>query len=86
MALCGLCLTRWPKAITIKSPSCKAGILLIVHVKGHGEIRAEEVKRPFALVGMNRGRVAQLVERGPYKAEATGSSPVPPTIYLIGIE
>lgn len=26
------------------------------------------------------GRLAQLVERRPYKPDATGSSPVPPTI------
>ena len=28
------------------------------------------------------GRIAQLGERCPYKAEVTGSIPVPPTIYL----
>ena len=29
------------------------------------------------------GRIAQLGERCPYKAEVTGSIPVPPTILLI---
>ena len=33
--------------------------------------------------GIDRGRVAQLEEHRPYKPGVTGSSPVPPTIYLI---
>ena len=32
--------------------------------------------------GIDRGRVAQLEEHRPYKPGVTGSSPVPPTIYL----
>ena len=33
--------------------------------------------------GIDRGRVAQLEEHRPYKPGVTGSSPVPPTIYII---
>ena len=29
----------------------------------------------------DRGRIAQLGERGPYKAEVAGSIPAPPTLY-----
>ena len=30
---------------------------------------------------LDRGRIAQLGERGPYKAEVAGSIPAPPTLY-----
>ncbi len=32
---------------------------------------------------IDKGRVAQLGEHRPYKPGVTGSSPVPPTIYLL---
>ena len=32
---------------------------------------------------IDKGRVAQLEEHRPYKPGVTGSSPVPPTIYII---
>ena len=37
----------------------------------------------IAILDFYDGRVAQLGERCPYKAEVTGSIPVPPTIILI---
>ena len=37
---------------------------------------------PSAEVAKKIGRIAQLEERCPYKAEVTGSIPVPPTIRL----
>ena len=33
---------------------------------------------------LTSGRIAQLGERSPYKAEVTGSIPVPPTIVIRG--
>ena len=41
---------------------------------------------PSSPVAKKIGRIAQLEERCPYKAEVTGSIPVPPTSLSYGME
>ena len=66
----------------IKLKNIHAVVVQLVRIPAcHAEGREFESRPPRHCFLVYYGRLAQLVERYPYKVDVTGSSPVVPTIF-----
>ena len=70
----------WSRSVTLGSSSCAVGRRAAIVLAERPEASAYTRPPGAATSGAPFGRLAQLVERLPYKQEVTGSSPVPPIL------